>query len=76
VPVEALPVGAEEDGSVEAFADGQVDGPGGAGRQRDGHDLAALAADRQGAMAPLHAQGVDVRSDRLGDPEPIESQQG
>ncbi len=27
-------------------------------------------------MAPLHSEGVDVRADRLRDPQPIERQEG
>jgi hypothetical protein len=42
VPVYPPPVGGHEQRAVRAFADGQVDGPGGAWRQRDGDDLAAL----------------------------------
>jgi hypothetical protein len=41
VPVQP-PVGGEEDRAVAAFAGGQVDRPGGARRERDGDDLAAL----------------------------------
>jgi len=42
VPVQAAPVSGEEDGAVAAFAGGQVDCPGGARRERDGDNLAAL----------------------------------
>jgi hypothetical protein len=45
VPVEASPVRGEEERTVGAFADGRVDCPRGARRERDGHDLAALASD-------------------------------
>jgi len=41
--IQPPPVSGEEDGPVAAFPGGQVDRPGGAGRQRDGDDLAALA---------------------------------
>jgi DNA repair photolyase len=40
VPVHPLPVRAQEDRPVEALADGQIDRASGAGRERDGHDLA------------------------------------
>ena len=43
VAVEALPVGGNEDRAFAPFADGEVDSPGRPRRQRDGHDLAALA---------------------------------
>ena len=42
VPVQPAPLCGQEDGSFVAFADGQVDRPGGAGCERDGNDLAAL----------------------------------
>ena len=45
VPVQPPPVVGEEDGAVAAFPGGQVDRPGGAGRERYGDDLAALIAD-------------------------------
>src|SRR5208282_1819677 len=38
VPVQPPPVMGEEDRSLAAFPGGQVDRPGGAGRQRDGDD--------------------------------------
>jgi hypothetical protein len=62
------PLTPQEDGAGEALADGQVDRPGRARCQWDGHDLAALAQDGQGAVAPLHAERLDVGADRLGDP--------
>ena len=37
-----------------ALAGGQVDGAGGAGGERDGDDLAALAGDDQGAVAAVN----------------------
>jgi len=48
VPVEPLAVGGEEQRSFGALAGGQVDRPGGAGRERYRDDLAALAGDDQG----------------------------
>jgi hypothetical protein len=42
VPVQSPPVTSKEDRTVAAFTDGQVDRPGGAGRERDSDDLAAL----------------------------------
>ena len=75
VPVQPLPVGGQEDRPVAAFADGQVDRPGGARRERDGDDLAALAGDHQGAVAAFEAEGLDVGADGFGDPQPVERQQ-
>ena len=75
VTVEPAAVGAEEDRSFAAFADGEVDGPGGAGRERDGDDLAALAQDGQGAVAALEAEAFDVGAGRFGDPQPVEGEQ-
>ena len=51
--VQAAPVSGEEDGTVAAFPSGQIDCPGGAGRERDGDDLAALAG-----TAALHPGAV------------------
>jgi hypothetical protein len=42
VAVQPPPIRNQEDRPVAAFADGQVDRPRGARRQRDGDDLAAL----------------------------------
>ena len=50
-PVEALAVPPPQDRAVVAFPDGQVDCPGGAGNERHGGGLVALAHDPQRAMA-------------------------
>jgi hypothetical protein len=47
VPVEAFPVGGEEQRAFGALADGQVDGAGGARGEWDSDDLAVLAVDEQ-----------------------------
>ena len=65
VPVQPPPVMGEENGAVAAFSGGQVDRPGGAGRQRDGDDLAALAGDRQGPVPALEVQVLDVSAGGL-----------
>src|ERR1035437_6403933 len=65
----------EEDGAVAAFAGGQVDRPGGAGRERDGDDLAALAGDRQGPVPALQAEVLDVSASGLRDPQPVQREQ-
>src|SRR5260370_41432054 len=71
VPVQPAPVSGEEDRAFGAFAGGQVDRPGGAGRERDGDDLAALAGDRQGPVPALQAQVLDISAGGLRDPQPI-----
>ncbi len=61
VAVESLVVSAEEDGSLAALADREVDGASSARRERHGHDLAALTQDREGAMpAPNNAMSRSV----------------
>src|ERR1017187_1784802 len=76
VPVQAVPVYGEEYRSFAALADGQVDGPCGARRERDGDDLTALTGDDQGPVAALDAEGLDVRAGGLGDPQAVDGQQG
>jgi hypothetical protein len=49
-----------EDGPLAPLADGQADGPGGPGCERDGHDFAALAGDGQRPMPALGVHGIDV----------------
>jgi hypothetical protein len=61
VPVKPPPVRGGEQRPFGALADRQVDRPGGARRQRDGHHLPALAGDHQGAVPALEAQVLDVR---------------
>jgi hypothetical protein len=55
VPVQPLSVAGKEDRPLGPFADRQVDGPCGAGRERDGDDLAALAGDDKGPVPALNA---------------------
>jgi hypothetical protein len=62
VPVKALFGGGEEDGSVAAFADGEVDRPCGTRCEGDDGFLAALAGDGQGPVAALGGQVLDVRA--------------
>jgi hypothetical protein len=75
-PVQPPPVRGQEHGPVGAFADGQVDRPCGARRQRDGNDLAALSGDRQRPVPALEAQVLDVGAGRLGDSQAVQRQQG
>jgi len=76
VPVQPSPVRGQEHRAAGPFPDGQVDRAGGARRQRDGDDLAALAGDRQGPVAALEAQVLDVGAGGLGDPQAVEREQG
>ena len=55
VTVKAMTVGTEEEGSFAAFPDGEVDGSGGAWRERDEDGLGTLAKDGEGAMPALEA---------------------
>ncbi len=55
VPVQPPAICGQEDGSFAALADGQVYCPRGAGRERDGDDLAALAGDPQGRVPAFDA---------------------
>ena len=43
--------------------------------QWHGHNLAALAEDGEGAVAPLQAEGLDVGADRLGDPQAVQGEE-
>jgi hypothetical protein len=65
VAVQAAAVGAQEHRPVAPLADGQVDGAGGPRSQGDSDDLAALAGDYQGPVAPLDPEPLDVRAGRL-----------
>ncbi len=75
VAIESLTVGPEEDRPLQALADGQVDGPGRPGGEGDRHDISALARDGQRPMSSLEAQGLDVGSCCLRDPQPIQDEQ-
>ena len=76
VPVQSLSVRGEEDRPFHAFANGQVDRPCRAGRERDGDDLAALAGDDKRPVTALDTQVLDVGAGGLGNPQPVEGQQG
>ena len=75
VPVQPGAVGVEEDRALQAFANGQVDGPGDTWRQRHRDELAALAQHGQGAVAAFLAERFDVGTDRLRHPQPVQRQQ-
>src|SRR5271166_4015382 len=74
--IRPAPVDGEEDGPVAPFAGGQVDRPGGARRERDGDDLAALAGDRQGPVPSLQAQLLDIGTGGLRDPQTVQGEEG
>jgi hypothetical protein len=76
VPVQPPHVRGQEYRAVRAFADGEVDRPGGAGCQRDGDDLATLAGDGQGPVPAVLAQVLDVGAGGFGDPQPVQREQG
>ncbi|MCA1693586.1 MAG: hypothetical protein LC749_02025, partial [Actinobacteria bacterium] len=61
--------------AFDTFADRQVDGASGARRERDDHDLAALANHRERAVAPFDAERFDVGAERFVDPQPVDGQQ-
>jgi hypothetical protein len=65
----------EEDRAVFSFPDTQVDGPGGAGRQRDGDDFSSFAGDGQSPMTPLHTKLAYVGIQRFRDAQPVQRQQ-
>jgi len=75
VPVQPPPIGGQEDRPLGPFADREVDGSGGARRQRDGDDLAAFAGDGQRPVASFQAEGLDVGAGGLGHPQAVEGQQ-
>jgi hypothetical protein len=55
-------------GPSVTFADGQVDGPGGARRERNGHHLATPAHGYQRPVAALDAERFDVGAGGFGHP--------
>jgi hypothetical protein len=76
VPVQPPSVRCEEHRAAGALADDQVDRPGRARRQRDGHHLAALAGDGQGPVPAFQAQVLDAGAGGLRDPQPVQGEQG
>jgi hypothetical protein len=63
---------ARNTGAPGALADGQVDSPGSARRERDGNDLAALAGSRESPVAAFQIEVLDVGAGGLGDPQPVQ----
>ena len=75
VPVEPVAVGGEEDRLFDAFADRQVDGAGGARRERDDHRLASLADDGERPVTASDAERFDVGAERFASAESVDCQQ-
>jgi len=76
MPIQALgAVMIQQNGSLVAFSNTEVDGAGGTRRKGDRDDLAALASDRQGAVTAFHALVLDVSVEGFGEPQPVERQQ-
>lgn len=59
-PVEAPTVAAEKDRPASPFPNRLVDGPGGAGNQRDRRRLVPLAGDAKRPVSPLEAEVFDI----------------
>jgi hypothetical protein len=76
VPVQPLTVWGDEHRSVHTLADGQVDRPRGAGRQRDGDHLAALTRDDQRPVPALQSQRFDAGAGGFRHSQPVQRQQG
>ena len=74
VAVKSSALGTDEDRTVGALANGEIDGPGGPRCERDDDRLAALAQDGEGAVSALEAESLDVCADRLGDSQPVEGE--
>ena len=74
-PVEPLPVTATQDRTFAALTDGKVDGPGGAGHERDDRGLVALADDPQCSMTALEAEVFDIGGAGFADPETVLAEQ-
>lgn len=73
-PVETLAVVAQQDGAFSPFADGEVDGSGGAGHEWDQGRFVALADDPQDPVPSFEGHFFDVGLTRLGDPQAIQPQ--
>lgn len=71
VAIGASSLRADEDRPAGATADGKIDRSGGARRKRDHDGLSDFALDGERAMTAFEAEGLDVRADRLGDPQAL-----
>ena len=68
-------VAVQRDRPVTRFPNREVDGPGRAGGQWNGQDLAALAQDDECAVAKFQAEHLDVGPGGLRRPKPVQGQQ-
>jgi hypothetical protein len=75
VTIDPHPIRSNEDRSLAALTDHEIDSPGRPGRQGDGHNLAPLAQNREGAVPALQPEVLDNRADRFRYPQPVEGQQ-
>ena len=58
MPVQPTAISGQEDRPFHALADGQIYRPGGARRERDRDNLAALAGDDQGPVRAKHSMSA------------------
>jgi len=70
------PSAARNTGPSVRSPDGDVYRSGGAGSERDGYDLAALAGDSQCPVPALQAEVLDVGASGLRDPQPVQREHG
>jgi hypothetical protein len=71
VAVESFAMMSQEDRPLDPFSDGEIDGAGGSGSERDGDDLGALGQHRERAVAPFEAEGFDVGAERSETRRPV-----
>ena len=74
-PIESGTVASHQDWLVTAFADGQVNGPGGSRDERDHRRLVALTGDPKGPVTAVEAKIINVGVACLADPEPVQAEQ-
>ena len=55
----------DEDRPLGPLTDGEIDGPRGSGRERNGDDLPALSQNGERSVSALEAQSLDVRPESL-----------
>jgi hypothetical protein len=75
-PVQPPPARVRKTGPSARFADRQVDRPGGARGERDGDHLAPLRVTTRVRCPRSIPRFLDVGANSLGDPQPVERQQG
>ena len=73
--VETGAVVAQQDRSLDPFADRQIERAGGAWDERDPGGPVALADDLQGAVAAFEAEVLDVGAAGFADPQPVQAEQ-